>query len=70
MTFIVGKDGTVYQKDLGEKTADVALAMTGFNPSRRLDAGHAEHRHRIARQAVRMGVIARDSERRTCRLAR
>ena len=32
MTFIVGKDGTVYQKDLGEKTADVALAMTGFNP--------------------------------------
>lgn len=33
MTFIVGKDGTVYQKDLGEKTADVALAMTGFNPS-------------------------------------
>ena len=33
MTFIVGKDGTVYQKDLGEKTADVALAMTGFNPA-------------------------------------
>jgi hypothetical protein len=32
MTFIVGKDGTVYQKDLGEKTADIALAMTGFNP--------------------------------------
>ena len=32
MTFIVGKDGTVYQKDLGEKTADVASAMTGFNP--------------------------------------
>jgi hypothetical protein len=33
MTFIVGKDGTVYQKDLGEKTPDVALAVTGFNPS-------------------------------------
>jgi hypothetical protein len=33
MTFVVGKDGTVYQKDLGERTADVALAMTGFNPS-------------------------------------
>jgi hypothetical protein len=31
MTFIVGKDGTVYQKDLGEKTPDIAQAMTGFN---------------------------------------
>jgi hypothetical protein len=30
MTFIVGKDGVVYQKDLGEKTADIALAMTEF----------------------------------------
>jgi hypothetical protein len=33
MTFITGKDGSVYQKDLGEKTADVAVAITGFNPS-------------------------------------
>jgi hypothetical protein len=33
MTFIVGKDGAVYQKDLGEKTSDVAIAMTEFNPS-------------------------------------
>jgi hypothetical protein len=33
MTFIVGKDGVVYQKDLGEKTADVALAMTDFTPA-------------------------------------
>ena len=32
MTFIVGKDGVVYQKDLGEKTADVAPAMTEYNP--------------------------------------
>jgi len=31
MTFIIGKDGVVYQKDLGEKTGDVALAMTEFN---------------------------------------
>jgi hypothetical protein len=30
MTFIVGKDGTVYQKDLGEKTGDVALTMNEF----------------------------------------
>jgi len=33
MTFIVGKDGVVYQKDLGEKTGDVAVAMTEFNPA-------------------------------------
>jgi hypothetical protein len=32
MTFIVGKDGIVYQKDLGEKTADVVAAMTEYNP--------------------------------------
>jgi hypothetical protein len=32
MTFIVGKDGTVYQKDLGEKTADLGAAMVQFNP--------------------------------------
>lgn len=33
MTFIVGKDGIVYQKDLGEKTAEVAAAMTDYDPS-------------------------------------
>jgi len=32
MTFIVGKDGIVYQKDLGEKTDDIAAAMTEYNP--------------------------------------
>jgi len=32
MTFMVGKDGVVYQKDLGEKTADVAIAATEYNP--------------------------------------
>jgi hypothetical protein len=32
MTFIIDKDGTVYQNDLGEKTADVAVAMTEYNP--------------------------------------
>jgi hypothetical protein len=30
MTFVVGQRGVVYQKDLGEKTGDVALAMTEF----------------------------------------
>jgi hypothetical protein len=33
MTFIVGKDGVVYQKDLGEKTTDLAVAMAEFDPS-------------------------------------
>jgi hypothetical protein len=33
MTFIAGKDGVVYQKDLGQKTGDVALAMTEFIPT-------------------------------------
>ncbi len=32
MTFVIGKDGTVYQKDLGEKTADLAVAMPEYNP--------------------------------------
>jgi hypothetical protein len=32
MTFIINQDGIVYQKDLGENTADVAKAMTEYNP--------------------------------------
>ena len=32
MTFIVGPNGVVYQKDLGENTAAAAAAMTEFNP--------------------------------------
>ncbi len=32
MTFIIGKDGIVYQKDLGEKTREVAEGMAEFNP--------------------------------------
>jgi Protein of unknown function (DUF2950) len=31
-TFIVSHDGVVYQKDLGANTAEVAVAMTEFNP--------------------------------------
>ncbi len=33
MSFIAGKDGTVYQKDLGENTADAAPAITAFHPA-------------------------------------
>jgi hypothetical protein len=32
MTFIVGPDGEVYQKDLGPQTAHVAGAITTFDP--------------------------------------
>jgi hypothetical protein len=32
MTFIVGPDGGVYQKDLGAKTASIAVGMTAFDP--------------------------------------
>jgi hypothetical protein len=31
MTFVVGNDGVVYQKDLGEKTAEVAAVMTEYS---------------------------------------
>jgi hypothetical protein len=32
MTFIIGKDGLVYQKDLGAQTVDVAKEMKAFDP--------------------------------------
>ena len=32
MTFIVGPQGVVFQKDLGDKTAELAKAMTTFDP--------------------------------------
>jgi hypothetical protein len=32
MTFVVDKDGVVYEKDLGEKTVELAQAMTKYDP--------------------------------------
>ena len=32
MTFIIGSDGTVYQKDLGDQTANAATVITDYNP--------------------------------------
>lgn len=32
MTFLVGQDGIVYQKDLGEKTPDIAASLADYNP--------------------------------------
>ena len=34
MTFLVDQNGIVYQKDLGPKTADIAKAMTSYNPDK------------------------------------
>ena len=34
MTFIVNQDGVVYEKDLGSRTAELAKAMTKFNPDK------------------------------------
>jgi len=34
MTFLVGKDGTIYQKDLGENTSEAATAITAYNPEK------------------------------------
>jgi hypothetical protein len=33
MSFLVGEDGTVYQKDLGESTMNLAGSMTTYNPA-------------------------------------
>ncbi len=32
MTFLINQNGVVYQKDLGEKTGEIAGAMTEYNP--------------------------------------
>ena len=32
MSFMVGEDGVVYQKDLGEKTSEIAPSITSYNP--------------------------------------
>jgi Protein of unknown function (DUF2950) len=37
MTFVVNKDGIVYQKDLGPNTAGLASAMTEYNPDNTWD---------------------------------
>lgn len=34
MTFLVNQSGIVYQKDLGDKTADLGKAMTAYNPDK------------------------------------
>jgi hypothetical protein len=33
MSFLVGEDGTLYQKDLGENTTEIATAFSEYNPA-------------------------------------
>jgi hypothetical protein len=32
MSFLINQEGTIFEKDFGDKTADVAKAMNEFNP--------------------------------------
>ena len=34
MTFIVGQDGVVYEKNLGKETGNIAAAMKKFDPDK------------------------------------
>ena len=34
MTFVIDKDGVVYEKDLGPKTADLVKQMKAYNPDK------------------------------------
>jgi hypothetical protein len=58
MTFIINQNGVVYQKDLGDKTADLAETMTEYNPDKILEesyrlmpSDHQSSKARIMRKA-------------------
>jgi len=42
MTFVIGKDGVVYEKDLGPNTADLVKAMSSYSPDKTWTAVWAE----------------------------
>ena len=45
MTFIVGEDGVIYEKDLGKKTENLAAKMREYDPNKswqKTDIGHEE----------------------------
>jgi hypothetical protein len=50
MTFIVGEDGVVYQKDLGRKTDVLAKAMTEYNPNSSWQKGENEQEETAGKQ--------------------
>jgi hypothetical protein len=42
MTFIVNQDGKVFQRNFGEKTSQVAVAMKDYNPDSKWTLGPDE----------------------------
>jgi len=49
MTFLVNREGVIYEKDLGYRTTDIAVAMTGFDP---------DSTWRQVKRVVQMGVAS------------
>jgi Protein of unknown function (DUF2950) len=60
MTFIVSDDGTIYQKDLGEKTFDLAVAHCRVQPWGRLERreGDGGSTQQVKSNAVRLNSPA------------
>ena len=50
MTFIVGEDGVVYQKDLGKKTEVLGKAMKEYNPDSTWQKAEDQQEETAARQ--------------------
>jgi hypothetical protein len=53
MTFIVGEDGVVYQKDLGRNTDVLAKALKEFNPNSSWQKAEDEQKAAATGQATR-----------------
>jgi hypothetical protein len=53
MTFIVGEDGVVYERDLGKKTDAAANSMKEYNPNSRWQEAEVERTAATADQASR-----------------
>jgi hypothetical protein len=52
MTFLVGQDGVVYEKDLGKNTAAIAKGMKEYNPDSSWSKSEdAQEKAAAARQA-------------------
>lgn len=53
MTFIVNKEGVVYQKDLGKKTDVLAKAMKEYNPNPSWQKAEDEHEETASEQQTK-----------------
>jgi len=52
MSFLIGQDGVLYQKDLGEKTGEVATCDGGRQSCRWLELNLWAHRNRCPDEIV------------------